>query len=121
MTTAWVFPGQGSQYVGMARDLYDKFSASRLVLDAADSVLGFSLSKLMFEGPEAELTDTVNAQPALLAHSIAALIVERLIDVITMVFLSLFCVFAFSQYQAHIVVILVAVVGILAWTCQDRR
>lgn len=73
MTTAWVFPGQGSQYVGMARDLYDKFSAARLVIDAADSVLGFPLSGLMFDGPEAELTDTVNAQPALLAHSIAAL------------------------------------------------
>lgn len=73
MTTAWVFPGQGSQYVGMARDLYDSYSAARLVIDAADSVLGISLSKLMFEGPEAELTNTVNAQPALLAHSIAAL------------------------------------------------
>ena len=73
MTTAWVFPGQGSQFVGMARDLYEKYSSARLVLDAADSVLGFSLSKLMFEGPEAELTDTINAQPALLAHSIAAL------------------------------------------------
>lgn len=73
MTTAWVFPGQGSQYVGMARDLYGRFSSARLVLDAADSVLGFSLSKLMFEGPEYELTDTINAQPALLAHSIAAL------------------------------------------------
>ncbi len=73
MTTAWVFPGQGSQYVGMARDLSEKFSSARLVLDAADSVLGFALSKLMFDGPETELTDTINAQPALLAHSIAAL------------------------------------------------
>lgn len=73
MTTAWVFPGQGSQHVGMARDLYEKYSAARLVVDAADSVLGLALSKLMFEGPEAELTDTINAQPALLAHSIAAL------------------------------------------------
>lgn len=73
MTTAWVFPGQGSQYVGMGRDLYETFSSARLVIDAADSVLGFALSKLMFEGSEAELTDTVNAQPALLTHSIAAL------------------------------------------------
>lgn len=73
MTTAWVFPGQGSQYVGMARDLYETYSAARLVVDAADSVLGFPISKLMFDGPESELTDTINAQPALLAHSIAAL------------------------------------------------
>lgn len=73
MTTAWVFPGQGSQYVGMARDLYETYASARAVLDAADAVLGVSLSKLMFEGPEAELTDTINAQPALLTHSIAAL------------------------------------------------
>jgi [acyl-carrier-protein] S-malonyltransferase len=73
MTTAWVFPGQGSQFVSMARDLYEKFPAARACLDAADAVLGFSLSKLMFEGPDAELTDTLNAQPALLTHSIAAL------------------------------------------------
>lgn len=73
MTTAWVFPGQGSQFVGMARELYEKYSSARTVIDAANSVLGFSLSKLMFEGPEAELTDTINAQPALLTHSIAAL------------------------------------------------
>ncbi len=57
----------------MAHDLYQKYSGARLVIDAADSVLGFPLSKLMFEGPESELTDTINAQPALLAHSIAAL------------------------------------------------
>ena len=73
MTTAWVFPGQGSQYVGMARDFDEKYSSAHLVLEAANSILGFPLSKLMFEGPEAELTDTVNAQPALLAHSIASL------------------------------------------------
>lgn len=73
MTTAWIFPGQGSQFVGMARDLYENYSAARAALDAADAVLGFSLSRLMFQGPEAELTDTINTQPALLAHSIAAL------------------------------------------------
>ena len=73
MTTAWVFPGQGSQFVGMARDLYDRYASARAVIDAADAVLGFALSKLMFEGPENELTDTINAQPALLTHSIAAL------------------------------------------------
>lgn len=73
MTTAWIFPGQGSQFVGMARDLYETYASARAVIDAADAALGFSLSKLMFEGPEAELTDTLNTQPALLAHSIAAL------------------------------------------------
>jgi [acyl-carrier-protein] S-malonyltransferase len=73
MTTAWLFPGQGSQFVGMARDLYETYSSARTVLEAADAVLGFALSRLMFEGPEAELTDTINAQPALLAHSIATL------------------------------------------------
>lgn len=73
MTTAWVFPGQGSQFVGMARDLYETYASARAVIDAADAVLGFSLSKLMFQGPEEELTDTLNAQPALLTHSIAAL------------------------------------------------
>jgi [acyl-carrier-protein] S-malonyltransferase len=57
----------------MALDLYETFSSARLVIDAADAALGFSLSQLMFHGPEAELTDTVNAQPALLAHGIAAL------------------------------------------------
>lgn len=73
MTTAWVFPGQGSQYIGMARDLYETYDRARAVIDAADAALGAPLSRLMFEGPEAELTDTVNAQPALLAHSIATL------------------------------------------------
>ncbi len=71
--TAWVFPGQGSQFVGMGRDLYENFPEAREVFAAADSVLDFNLSRLCFEGPEAELTDTLNAQPAILTHSIAAL------------------------------------------------
>lgn len=73
MSRAWIFPGQGSQYVGMGRDLFSTFAPARTVFDAADSVLGFAFSRLMFEGPEDELTDTVNAQPAILVHSIAAL------------------------------------------------
>lgn len=69
---ALVFPGQGSQFVGMAKDLYEAFEASRKVLDRADEVLGFSLTDLMFSGPAEVLQETRNAQPAILAHSIAA-------------------------------------------------
>lgn len=70
---AFVFPGQGSQSVGMGRDLYELVPVAREVFDAADSVLGFQLSRLMFDGPEEELTRTVNTQPALLVTSVAAL------------------------------------------------
>src|SRR5262245_23528976 len=71
--TAFVFPGQGSQKVGMGRALHDKYPESRAVFAEADEALGYSLSKLCFEGPEAELTLTANAQPAILATSVAAL------------------------------------------------
>jgi [acyl-carrier-protein] S-malonyltransferase len=70
---AFVFPGQGSQKVGMARDLWEQAPAARAVLDTADAVLGFPLTRLMFEGPEEELTATENAQPAIVAHSAACL------------------------------------------------
>lgn len=70
---AYVFPGQGSQYAGMGLDLYQNIPAAKAVFDEADEVLGFPLSKLCFEGPEGELTKTVNAQPALLAMSVACL------------------------------------------------
>lgn len=68
---ALIFPGQGSQKVGMGRDLFDAFPAARRVYDEADRVLGFSLSRLCFEGPEETLIDTVNAQPAIFATSVA--------------------------------------------------
>ena len=74
---AWVFPGQGSQTVGMARDLYDNISSAKAIIDKADEALGISLSKIFFEGPEEELTQTINAQPALLAVSIACLEAAR--------------------------------------------
>ena len=73
MKVAWVFPGQGAQKVGMGSALYDEFSAAREVFDTADRVLGFSLSKLCFDGPAEELMLTKNTQPALLTTSIAAL------------------------------------------------
>lgn len=70
---AFIFPGQGAQYVGMGKDLYETFKESKAVFDKADEVLGFSLSKLCFEGPQEELTRTQNCQPAILTASIAAL------------------------------------------------
>ncbi len=72
-TTAFVFPGQGSQFVGMGQALAQASPAARQAFEEADACLGFSLSRLCWEGPEAELTDTLNAQPALLTHSVAAL------------------------------------------------
>jgi [acyl-carrier-protein] S-malonyltransferase len=70
---AFLFPGQGSQKVGMGKALSDAFPEARAVYDEADAALGFSLSRLCFEGPVDELTLTANAQPAILATSIAAL------------------------------------------------
>ena len=73
MSLALLFPGQGSQSVGMGKALCDASPAARAVFDEADRVLGFSLSRLCFEGPEDELKLTANTQPAILTHSIAAL------------------------------------------------
>lgn len=70
---AYIFPGQGAQRAGMGRDLADNYAAARAVFEEADETLGFSLSKLCFEGPAEALQLTENTQPAILATSIAAL------------------------------------------------
>jgi [acyl-carrier-protein] S-malonyltransferase len=71
MADAFVFPGQGSQAVGMGRDLAGAFASAREVFEEVDEALGQSLSRLMFEGPDADLMLTENAQPALMAVSLA--------------------------------------------------
>jgi [acyl-carrier-protein] S-malonyltransferase len=72
-SVALVFPGQGSQYVGMGRDLIARSPRAASVMEGADEALGFPLSRLILEGPAEELDQTINAQPALLATSVAFL------------------------------------------------
>ncbi len=71
-TTAFVFPGQGSQAVGMGKALAESHTTARETFSEADSILGFTLSEMMWNGPDTELNDTVNTQPALFLHSIAS-------------------------------------------------
>jgi len=73
MTIAFIFPGQGSQSPGMGKSLHDAFGAAREVFEEVDEALGEKLSRLIFEGPADELTLTANAQPALMAVSLAAM------------------------------------------------
>jgi [acyl-carrier-protein] S-malonyltransferase len=82
-STACVFPGQGSQFVGMGKELAQASLAAKQTFEEADSYLGFALSKLCWEGPEGELNDTINTQPALYVCSVAAwrAIHEKLGDV----------------------------------------
>ena len=83
MKIALLFPGQGAQYVGMGKSLCDQFPIARKTFQECDRILGWSLSKLCFEGPQEKLTETANSQPAILAASIAVwrIFKERFVDV----------------------------------------
>lgn len=70
---AYIFPGQGAQYVGMGKDIYDNFPAAKEVFDKANEILKFDIKKLCFDGPQEELSTTRNSQPAILTASVASL------------------------------------------------
>lgn len=80
MKSAYLFPGQGAQFVGMGKDLYENSWAARNIFEKSDKILGFSLSELCFHGPSEELTKTQNCQPAILTVSMAALAALRAED-----------------------------------------
>lgn len=74
---AFLFPGQGSQHVGMGKDIFEKYQTVREFFEMAERMLGYPITKVMFAGPEEELKRTINAQPALFIHSVGLLLSER--------------------------------------------
>ena len=101
MKRAFVFPGQGSQQPGMGRDLAEAFAPARLLFEEVDDALSQHLSRLMFEGPEGDLTLTENAQPALLAASLAVIRVleaEAGFDVASLAYVA---GHSLGEYSAH--------------------
>jgi [acyl-carrier-protein] S-malonyltransferase len=77
---AFIFPGQGSQYVGMAKDLFEKSVEAKEMIRTADDILGINLSYIMFNGPEDELKQTQYTQPAIFLHSVILASIIRTID-----------------------------------------
>jgi len=73
MKAAYIFPGQGAQWVGMGRDLYSSYDSAKVIFRQADDALGFSVSRLCFEGPDDELRQTINVQPAIVTVTLALL------------------------------------------------
>ena len=71
-TIAFIFPGQGAQYVGMARDFFEQDARAREMMETADRIIGAPLSRICFEGPEEDLRQTRNTQPAIFLHSVVA-------------------------------------------------